>query len=177
MIMSLSTDNMTKAVQSVATRSWHTFFPQAAVAQTDDLCKLKDTVAPGVEIFVPRGHKVQNLRSPMLEVAIEGRRYFAVFKRFAVEIKDLSGPHFNETTFAENLLKALQIKIEATGVTPHSCVWFLERPYTSVVEGSGRSLLDAVASVGVAAFDLIPMTKWEKRRAAVRYWFRGLLHA
>ena len=175
--MSDSTDNMTKAVQSVTNRIWHTFFPQAAVAQADDLCKLKDTVAPGIEIFVPRGHKVKNLSSPMLEVAVDGRRYFAVFRRFVVNIHGLQGSWFNETVISESLLKALQGKVGATGANKHSCMWVMSPPYMFVSEGEISGQLDTMGSIAIAAFDIVPMTKWEKRRAAIGHWFRGLAHA
>ena len=167
---------MTKAVQTASNRIWHTYFSQAAAAQTDDLCKLKDTVAPGIEIFVPRGHKVKNLNSPMLEVAVEGHRYFAVFRRFIVNINNLQGSWFNETTYAESLLKALQGKVGATGANKHSCMWVMSPPYMFVAEGEISGQLDTMGSISIAAFDIVPMTKWEKRRAAILRWFRGLIH-
>lgn len=153
---------MTKAVRSVARRDWQTFFPQAAVAHKDDLCKLKDTVAPGVEIFVPRGHKVRNLDSPMLEVAVEGRRYFAVFKRFVLDVKGLYAPQFNETAYATALLNGLKAKVEATGVTETTNMWVMEAPWVAVIEGDKPALLDIMASIAVAAFDIVPMNRWEK---------------
>jgi hypothetical protein len=170
-------DNKSKAVNSVLERHWREYFPQAAEATNEDLCRVRGAELPGVEVYVPRGHKLLPLRGDRLLLGISDTgKPCVVFAAFWAPAVQMKGAMFNETVIATSILKDFALHAKTQGMTKHSCVWILQRPIARISRVDSHTI-EIEAMMKIAAYRLETLTGWEKRWDSVRYWFRGLLNA